>query len=172
MDFVDIAIHDGTTTDARLWEIAENLHRAELSALERDEHVAEWVRLTGERDAAQVAPHRKAGQQPGGINAAVRDLGIERTAAQRAVKVAALTDDAKAAAREMGLADNRTALLAATRVAPEAQAEAIRNYKPAPRAEAPPPPPRPAPAIAPPDRYATSTNSLRFASSGIRGGVV
>jgi hypothetical protein len=40
------------------------------------------------RDAAQLAPHQKAGQQPGGINAAVRELGIERREAQRAIKIA------------------------------------------------------------------------------------
>jgi ParB family chromosome partitioning protein len=49
-------------------------------------------------DAAQSAPHGKAGQKPGGINAATRELGIERTKAQRAVKVAALAPEARAAA--------------------------------------------------------------------------
>jgi hypothetical protein len=84
-----------------LWEIAENLHRAELSVQERADHIAEWVRLTEEKlkeQPAQVAPHRKAGQQPGGINAAVRELGIERTEAQRAVKIAGIKPEAKAAA--------------------------------------------------------------------------
>lgn len=60
------------------------LDRAELTVLERSEHIAEWVRLTTDSHAAQLAPHRKAGQQPGGINAATRELGIERTEAQRA----------------------------------------------------------------------------------------
>jgi hypothetical protein len=31
------------------WEIAENLHRAELSDAEWRQHIAEWVRLTVER---------------------------------------------------------------------------------------------------------------------------
>src|SRR5690606_1456244 len=31
--------------EAQLWEIAENLHRAELTALERDEQVAKWIDL-------------------------------------------------------------------------------------------------------------------------------
>jgi hypothetical protein len=80
-------------TDTR--EIAENLHRAELTALERSEHIAEWVRLTeGKNQPAQVAPieskradgrgHRKEG----GINAAVRELSIDRTETQRAGKIA------------------------------------------------------------------------------------
>jgi hypothetical protein len=32
--------------EARLWEIAENLHRAELSKVERDENIAEWIKIT------------------------------------------------------------------------------------------------------------------------------
>jgi hypothetical protein len=96
-----------------MWEIAENLHRADLTALERSEHVAEWVRLSEKNqkaDAAQVAPHqpKKAGQQPGGINAATRELGIERTEAQRAVKIATIAPDAKQAAVAAGISDNQS----------------------------------------------------------------
>jgi hypothetical protein len=40
----------GDERDARKWEISENLHRAELTPLEYDVQVAEWVRLT-ESDA-------------------------------------------------------------------------------------------------------------------------
>src|SRR4051812_1893329 len=39
---------------ARMWEIAENLHRADLSALERSEHIAEWDRLAAEKQALQA----------------------------------------------------------------------------------------------------------------------
>jgi hypothetical protein len=101
---------EGDETDARLWEIAENLHRAELTVSERAEHIAEWVRLTNEKmeqQPAQVAPPvRKHGHaQPGsGINAAVRELGIDRTEAQRAVKIASIAPEAKEAARVAGLA--------------------------------------------------------------------
>lgn len=48
-DTILAEVMDADETQCRLWEIAENLHRAELSALERDEHVAEWIRLTGEK---------------------------------------------------------------------------------------------------------------------------
>lgn len=91
----------------------------QLTVQERAEHIAEWVRITGDREAAQVGPHkpRKAGQQPGGINAAVRDLGITRQEAQRADKIAKLSPEAKEAAREAGIDDNQSALL---RVAREA----------------------------------------------------
>ena len=34
--------------DARLWEVTENLHRADLDRVGRSEHAAEWVRITDE----------------------------------------------------------------------------------------------------------------------------
>jgi ParB-like nuclease domain len=144
IDAIEIECSD---VDAKLWEIAENLHRAELTKLERDEQIALWIELTGEKvqsagvrriepddgqrplskmdlwakglptepNEVQVAPHKKRGQQPGGISAAARELGIEETDAKRAVKVASLSDEAKAAAREHGLDNNRSALLEAAR---------------------------------------------------------
>jgi ParB-like chromosome segregation protein Spo0J len=137
---VPIRIETGTETDARLWEIAENLHRAELTVTERAEHVAEWIRLTEERAAdlkpAQLAPKSKtetnprgSGRLEGGINAAVRELGIDRTEAQRAVKIAGLSPEAKAAAQEHHFDDNQTALLkAAKEPTPEAQVEALPDH--------------------------------------------
>jgi ParB family chromosome partitioning protein len=99
--------------------VAENLHRCELTVLERSEHVAEWVRITegkaGEKLAGATCAtqhdargQRKSPQQmPSGINAAVRELGVERTQAQRAVKISAITPKAKAAAVEAGIDDNQ-----------------------------------------------------------------
>jgi len=46
---------EADAVDVRRWEIAENLHRAELTVLERAEHVREWVRLTEEKQAGQSA---------------------------------------------------------------------------------------------------------------------
>ena len=39
---IPAVVSDGTETEAKMWEIAENLHRADLTELERSEHVAEW----------------------------------------------------------------------------------------------------------------------------------
>jgi hypothetical protein len=112
---------EGDETDARKAEIAENLHRAELTVQERAEQIAEWIALTDrETQSAQVAPiesSRSDGRghrQQSGINAASRDLGIDRTEAQRAVKVASISADAKAAAIEEGLDNNQSALPAPT----------------------------------------------------------
>lgn len=97
--------------EARKWEIAENLHRADLTKIERDEMVAEWIRLTEVSPQSVAKPH--GGRPEGGVEAAARELGINREDARRAVKVAALSDEAKDAAREVGLDDNRSALLEA-----------------------------------------------------------
>ena len=43
---IDAVVIDGDGVRLRLAEIAENLHRAELTALERDELTAEWIALT------------------------------------------------------------------------------------------------------------------------------
>lgn len=122
---------------ARMWEIAENLHRAELTALERDEHVSEWIRLAEKKSAdvqsLQVATNEtkradgRGHRQESGVRAASRDLGIESTDAHRAVKVASLSDEAKEAAKETGLDDNRSALLDAAAKSEEEQAERIRQ---------------------------------------------
>ncbi len=140
LDFVDCVVFDDEI-EARLWEIAENLHRAELTALQRSEHIAEWVRLTV--SSAQVAPvkSRRADGRGGvvgeGINAATRELHIDRTEAQRAVKIDGLSPEAKRAAREAGLEDNQRALLQAAKAAPELQEAIIRTFKPVPPSQPP-----------------------------------
>jgi ParB family chromosome partitioning protein len=112
---------------ARMWEIAENLHRADLTELQRKEQIAEWIALKEVDHSAQFAPNvsrREDGRghrREGGINAAARDLGIDRTEAQRAVKVAGISERAKQAARDARLDNNQSALLKIARAAPEQQ---------------------------------------------------
>lgn len=65
------------------------------NVLERSEHVAEWIRLTEEkRVSAQLGP-KSPGRPEGGINSASRELGVNRQQAQRAAKVAGLSERAK-----------------------------------------------------------------------------
>lgn len=122
--FVD---YDADEVQAELWEIAENLHRAELTALERSEQIARWVVLTDQNVLSQVATKHCVGRPEGGVRAAARELGVDKDDAHRAVKVASLSDDAKQAAKEVGLDDNRSALLQAARAEPERQAAVIRD---------------------------------------------
>lgn len=120
-----------------MWEIAENLHRAELTVLERDEHVSEWIRLAEKRTSetavascdSSLSDGRKKGHQhrESGVRAAARELNIDKDDAHRAVKVASLSHAAKEAARETGLDDNRSALLDAAAKSEEEQAERIRE---------------------------------------------
>jgi ParB-like chromosome segregation protein Spo0J len=115
-------------SDIRLWEISENLHRAELTVTERAEHISEWVRLTGEKAKAQLAPSiHTGGRSDQGINAAVRELGVDRTEAQRAMKIASIAPDAKEAARTAGLDDNQSALLAVARAPAEQQMQKVEE---------------------------------------------
>ena len=94
---INCVIVEMDETDRRLWEIAENLHRSELTVLERSEHVAEWKRLTEKKESivlAQLAP-KIPGRPEGGMSAAARELGLERTQLHRSVKIDSITDEAK-----------------------------------------------------------------------------
>lgn len=86
-----------------MWEIAENLHRAELTALERDEQVTEWIKLADEVSRqvdAKPKSGKKGGRPEAGTRKAAREIGVSEPDARRAVKVASLTPEAKEAARE------------------------------------------------------------------------
>jgi hypothetical protein len=107
---------------------------AELTVQERADNIAQWVKLTGEKQPAQVAPVNRGGRAPGGkpnqggINAAVRDLGIDRTEAGRAVKIASIAPEAKQAAGDVGLDNNQSALLrAAKEFTPAAQVTVLHE---------------------------------------------
>ena len=122
-------IVEGDEDDFRLWEIAENLHRSELTVLERSEHIAEWVRLT-EKKLGQVAPVSKGGRgQEGGVRAVSRELGVERTDARRAAKVDAIAPEAKQAAREAGLDTNQSALLKVAALPAEEQVAEVERIR-------------------------------------------
>lgn len=121
---IDAYVLDGDERDARLWEIAENLHRAELNVQERADHIAEWVRLTNEKVAQSAPP--LGGMQPkeSGIRKAARDLGVTRDEAQRAVKISSITPDARVAADAAGLM-TQTARLAIAQAAPDQQVQRV-----------------------------------------------
>ena len=124
---IDCIVLDCDETQAELWEIAENLHRAELSVIERAEQIARWVELSV-RVSSQVGTKMEKGRPESGSNKAARELGIPRNEIHRAVKISKITAEAKEAAAKAGLSDNQSALLAAAAVSPERQVEAIHNY--------------------------------------------
>lgn len=123
---IDCFVMRGDETQARLWEIAENLHRAELTVQERSDLVAEWVELVDGRVSRQVVG--KSGRPEGGSAAASRELGLNEREVQRAVKIASIAPEAKDAARDAGLSDNQSALLEiAKEETPDAQVEKARH---------------------------------------------
>jgi ParB-like chromosome segregation protein Spo0J len=116
-DEIDAIVIECSDVDAKLWEISENLDRAELTQLQRDRQIALWIELTNEGvdKLAQVEPVSGGRGNKGGVRAAARELGVERSDANRAIQVASLSNEAQAAAVKHGLDDNRSALLEAAR---------------------------------------------------------
>jgi ParB/RepB/Spo0J family partition protein len=112
---IECFVSDVDEIEARRWEIAENLHRAELTVQERADHIAEWVRLTDEKQSSQVATKGLGHRPRGGINDAAREIGVDKDAAHRAVKIAGISPEAKEAAKQAGLDDNQSALLKVAR---------------------------------------------------------
>lgn len=113
---------EGTPDDARMWEIAENLHRAELSVVERAEHIEEW-RTLAEKVRNNSAPLGGTQPKDKGARQAARDLGVDEKTVRNAAKIAALPPEVKEQAKAEGWSQTR-ALAAASSPKP---APAIKN---------------------------------------------
>lgn len=111
---------------AEKWEISENIHRADLTIEQRGVQVKRWIDLTIEQEekarlSLQVATkvdalgRVNAHRPEEGVRMAARELGIESTEAHRLVSIGGLSETARETARQVGLDDNQTALLAAAR---------------------------------------------------------
>lgn len=126
-DTIDCFILDCTADEAEMWEISENLHRAELTVLQRSEQVDRWIFLADK--VRQVGAVSKGGRgNEGGVRKAARDINITDQEARRSRKINSLTPEAKKAAQERGLDDNQSALIAAAAVSPEMQEQAIHSF--------------------------------------------
>jgi hypothetical protein len=86
-----------------------------LSAVERVEHIAEWVALVSSK--LDESPETKIGR-PGAQAAAARELGESATSVKRATKIASLPQDVRDQARAEDWSQHR--LLQAARPAPKA----------------------------------------------------
>ena len=95
--------------------------------MERDRLVAEWCRLVGKPISVQHEQKIERGRPKSGESEAARQLGLDRYDVRRAIKVASLSPEAQQAAHEVGLADNRSALLEAASKPAEEQAAYLRE---------------------------------------------
>jgi uncharacterized ParB-like nuclease family protein len=104
---IDCVVFDGDQVAQRLREISENLHRAELSAVDRAEQIDEWRRLTLEKVGASCAP--LGGEQPAerGIKKTADALGVSEDTVKRATTIANLPQDVRDQAREEGWTQKR-----------------------------------------------------------------
>ena len=110
---------DGDDVLAELAEIADDLHREGLTALEQAERHARWVRLITEREpiSRQKVAKSGPGRPEGVITRAARELPIKgktlkarRKRMERNIKIDAMSSDAKAAAITAGFDKKPTAL--------------------------------------------------------------
>lgn len=109
---------------ARMWEISENLHRAELSKIERADQIEEWRAL---RAKGVQVEHPSPNTQPHdvGVSATADELGVSRFEVMRARTIASLSDEAREAAADAGLENNQSVLLQVAARPKEEQAAAV-----------------------------------------------
>jgi ParB-like chromosome segregation protein Spo0J len=122
---------------AAMWEIAENLHRADLTGMQRNLLTGKWLKLWAQKNKRDPIFHpggeksRRGRGRPGvGISDAARELGIADQTARRAVRIATrLKPSAQKVATELGL-ENQTHILerAAQLETPAAQIALLRQY--------------------------------------------
>jgi ParB family chromosome partitioning protein len=120
---IDCYVLEGDETDARLWELAENLFRADLTVLERAEHLEEWVRLINEKKPKGEQVAQPGGRQPNdrGVSEAARELNVTREEVGRAKRIVGISEEAKERVRQTEWADNQSALIKLAAQAPEEQ---------------------------------------------------
>jgi len=102
-----------TNAEARMWEIAENLHRAELTKLQRAEQIEEWRECVSQ-----------LGTKPT-VRETADALGVPKSEVHRSGQIASLTPEAKEAAHDAGMDDNQSALLEVAKQ-PTAKAQTAR----------------------------------------------
>jgi ParB family transcriptional regulator, chromosome partitioning protein len=121
-----IVMHDDKL-DRRIWHNAENLDRADLTALERAEAVAERAKDVAKKAAQDAHP---GGRQPHdkGVSKAAKAIRVSRDNIRRSKAIAGISSAAKKAASDAGLTDNEAALLKiAKEPTPDAQVLKVRD---------------------------------------------
>jgi len=108
---IDTQIFEGSDIDFEKAELAENLHRGELTKLQRDQQLARYIRLC-EQEQEVLRPEDakpQGGRPKGGVRAAARELNLPEATARKAIATEAITAPAAAAITELGLANSPSA---------------------------------------------------------------
>jgi ParB family chromosome partitioning protein len=114
--------------EARMRQITENLHRSDLTKLERAEQIEEWRVLCEEQaKVTQLASPGGKQKKERGTRKAAKALGVSQKDVQRAGKIAKITPAAKKAAKDAGIDDNQSKLLKVAAADPEKQAATVRQ---------------------------------------------
>jgi ParB family chromosome partitioning protein len=102
-EFIDVFVTKGKKIDAKLHQIAENLHRAELTPDQKAEALKLWEKKLELSKAAQSA--QPGGKQPHdkGITRTAKGTGMSRDEVRRLRKIASICPDAQAAAKKARL---------------------------------------------------------------------
>lgn len=117
---IEAVFVEGDDIDRQMQEIAENLHRADLTVQERSDQVARWTELV----SAKLAETKREGR-PGAKAATSREFGMSESDVRRMTKIASITSEAKEAAKAAGIDDNQSKLLEVAKEPPERQAAKV-----------------------------------------------
>jgi ParB-like chromosome segregation protein Spo0J len=126
-DAIDAVEIEEDETDTRLWEIAENLHRAELTAVERAEHIDAWRKLilgkgvTNGHPLGGSQPHEQA------IQKTAEALGVSDQTVRRSAKIAALPQEIRDQARQERWSRDRLLQVAKAAKEPTAAPEPLEE---------------------------------------------
>lgn len=135
---IDALVFEGAATDAQILEITENLHRNELSVIDRAMFVQTyrelWEKKHGVINSQGGRPKNEDKLSPlfeGSFSEAVAmRLGLHPKAIKRLDQISRhLHPDMRAALRGTDLADNQSALLKLAKLEPEKQRQAAIAFK-------------------------------------------
>src|SRR5215813_3345797 len=85
---IDVQVFEGSSVDIEKVELVENLHRGELTKLDRDRQIVRYIELCWGIEILRGARAKKGrGRPEGGVRAAARELKIPEATARDAMKV-------------------------------------------------------------------------------------
>jgi ParB/Sulfiredoxin domain len=109
---IDCFVVRGGKGEAQLWNLAENLHRAELQPIEEARALRKWEQLTKSR-GKDVQKAQPGGRQPHdkGISKSAKRLGLSRERVRRLRVIGMIHPDAQSSLEKAGLQQNKAALI-------------------------------------------------------------